>query len=198
MAARQAVFQEAMQVLQQNGEQQAYPAEAGQSDKHAGAPIKNFRAVTDWLFRGGQPDPEGIRFLKDLDVRTVISLRWNPWVVQAEREIIEAAGMSYESIPLSYWSWPSDQQVRKFFSIVDDPERRPVFVHCLHGSDRTGMLIAMYRMAREGWDVDSAYAEMRACGFHRLPVYHFKWAVYYYARKLTTLTRWWSDDTNDK
>ncbi len=150
---------------------------------------KNFRRVTDWLFRGGQPGVEGIKFLQKLGVRTVISLRWNPWAVAEERQLIEALGMSYVSIPLSYWAWPSERDVSKVLSIIDDPERRPVFIHCLHGSDRTGMLIAMYRMAREGWDVDAAYKEMRACGFHRLPVYHFKWAVYLYARKLQAVKK---------
>ena len=150
----------------------------------APADTKNFRRVTDWLFRGGQPGAEGVKFLQKLGVRTVISLRWNPLVVAAERRLIEAVGMTYVSIPLSYWAWPSEGDIARFFSIVDDPERRPVYIHCLHGSDRTGMFIAMYRMAREDWDADAAYDEMRACGFHRLPVYHFKWAVYQYARKL--------------
>lgn len=154
------------------------------ADLVAAPGIRNFRPVTDWLYRGGQPDADGIKYLLELGVRTVISLRWNPWVVENERQIIESLGMSYESIPLSYWCWPTDRQVDRFLSIVDDPLRRPIFVHCLHGSDRTGVLLAMYRMARHNWDLESAYQEMRDCGFHRLPVYHFKWAVYWYARKL--------------
>ena len=93
--------------------------------------------------------------------------------------------MTYESMPLSYWTLPSDQLIEQFLSLLDDQDKRPIFVHCFHGSDRTGVLLAMYRMAREGWDMKSAYQEMKACGFHGLWVYHYKWAIHRFAHKLS-------------
>jgi len=146
--------------------------------------IRNLRQVTPWLYRGGQPDSDGLKTLNELGVRTVVSLRWSKNVVEAERKAVISHGMSFESIPLHYWAFPSEGKIRHFLSIVDDEQRRPVFVHCLHGSDRTGLLLAMYRMARDGWDADRAYQEMKNCGFHLFRMYHFKWAVYAFARKL--------------
>jgi protein tyrosine/serine phosphatase len=41
-----------------------------------------------------------------------------------------------------------------------------VFVDCLHGSDRTGLAVASYRVVEQGWDVETAIAELREFGFH--------------------------------
>ncbi len=70
--------------------------------------------------------------------------------------------------------------INRFLSVLDDNASRPVYVNCFHGSDRTGLLLAIYRMAREGWSAAKAYKEMRGCGFHLFRMYHFKWAVYYF------------------
>lgn len=164
--------------------------QAGEVDSGAGkvspmvvsSPIKNFRQVTPWLYRGGQPDPDGLRYLQDLEIRTVISLRWRSDVIDRERQAVSASGINYISMPLNYWTYPSVHSVDRFLSILDDETQRPVFVHCLHGSDRTGLLIAVYRMARQGWTADQAYAEMKQCGFHQIRMYHFKWAVYHFQR----------------
>lgn len=48
------------------------------------------------------------------------------------------------------------------------------------------MMIAFYRMTNDGWAVDQAYAEMEAAGFHKMFVYHYKWAVFRYARRLAS------------
>ncbi|MBI4532769.1 MAG: tyrosine-protein phosphatase [Candidatus Melainabacteria bacterium] len=166
----------------------------------AGSPptvIKNFRKVHEWLYRGGQPNQAGLNYLQQIGIRTVISLRWNKKVIAKEMTAVERAGMRYESIPLNYWSLPSDNLIEHFLSILDDVDRHPVFVHCFHGSDRTGVLLAIYRMAREGWDMESAYQEMKQCGFHGVWVYHYKWAIYRFAHKLTKHLTAMHDDTKD-
>ena len=47
---------------------------------------------------------------------------------------------------------------------TSNPDKR-VFVHCHAGVDRTGMAIASYRMAKEGWSPDEAMKEMQLFGF---------------------------------
>lgn len=150
----------------------------------ASAPVPNFRQVNEWLYRGGQPDAEGLRYLRSLNIRTVISLRWWKSVIATEKLAVPALGMNFISIPLNYWTYPSPEDIELFLSILDDEKQRPVYVHCKHGSDRTGILLAIYRMARQGWSADQAYCEMKACGFHLFKMYHFKWAVYRFAREL--------------
>src|SRR6202035_3314720 len=89
-------------------------------------PIVNFRRVTPWLFRGGQPGPEGIKALSELGVRTVVNLRWRKRHVATEREQVTAAGIDYVSFRLAYWLLPDEDVINSFLSIVDDPERHPV------------------------------------------------------------------------
>lgn len=146
--------------------------------------IRNFRQVHNWLYRGGQPNEEGFDQLLALGVKTVISLRWNRTAIAKERSLTKAKGLNFVSIPLSYLILPSKQDIAQFFSVLDDEAMRPVFVHCLLGSDRTGMLLAMYRIARDNWGVDKAYEEMKEGGFHKIRIRQFKWAVYGFARRL--------------
>jgi protein tyrosine/serine phosphatase len=146
--------------------------------------IKNFRQVSTWLFRGGQPNEEEFKQLKDLGIRTVISLRWNMKAIRKERALAEEHGLNFVSIPLSYWILPTRKEIDRFFSILEDEAMRPVFVHCQHGADRTGAFSAMYRIKSENWTADQAYEEMKQAGFHKFKVHQFKWAVYGYANRL--------------
>ena len=62
---------------------------------------------------------------------------------------------------------PEDNDVVHFLKIVTDPKRTPVFVHCQHRADRTGMMCAIYRIAVCGWTKDEAIREMTGgFGFH--------------------------------
>lgn len=147
------------------------------------APIKNFHRVTPWFFRGAQPTGEDIERLAQIGVKTVVSLRCGKRAAKAEKAAVEAAGMRYENIPLSYWKIPNEETIDHFLALVDDSFNRPVFVHCFHGADRTGLLVATYRIARLGWSFQEAYDEMKRCGFHRFGVRHFKWVLWAYAQR---------------
>lgn len=141
----------------------------------------------EWLYRGGQPDSAGFQELKDLGIKTIVSLRKSTEIRSKQRREAESMGFEYVSIPLSYLGFPKQDQIDKFFAIVNSPSRHPVFVHCKHGSDRTGMMMAFFRMTNDGWTVRDAYAEMEAAGFHKMVVYHYKFAVFRYARKMAQL-----------
>jgi tyrosine-protein phosphatase SIW14 len=60
--------------------------------------------------------------------------------------------------------------VIRFLRIATDPTKQPVFLHCQHGSDRTGTMIAVYRMTVDGWTVNEAIDEMMrgGYGFHSM------------------------------
>lgn len=47
-----------------------------------------------------------------------------------------------------------------------DPANQPVFVHCRHGQDRTGIVVAAYRMKVDKWSLPDAETEMQAFGFN--------------------------------
>ena len=118
--------------------------------------------VAPGILRGAQPEPEGYATLKAMGVRTVISLRTN----HGERKAVEAAGMRYIEIPIKLWKNVDPAAVQKALSVMTDPTNQPVFVNCSRGVDRTGMVVAVYRMEVDGWSEAEAEAEMEAFGFH--------------------------------
>lgn len=146
-------------------------------------PIKNFHRVNDWLYRGGQPSMEGFASLKRLNIQTVISLRWRKASKVREQPRVTELGMTFINIPLNYWTLPSQDNVDAFLTVLDDEQNRPIFVHCYHGADRTGVLIAMFRIMRSGWSLKEAYHEMLQCGFHRFHTWHFKWGLWRLAKR---------------
>jgi protein tyrosine phosphatase (PTP) superfamily phosphohydrolase (DUF442 family) len=69
-----------------------------------------------------------------------------------ERALVEALGMTDVQIPVSFGWLGGDlpeQAVARFFEIVDDPARGPIFFHCKRGADRTGAFAALYRIVRQ-------------------------------------------------
>jgi protein tyrosine/serine phosphatase len=59
---------------------------------------------------------------------------------------------------------PTDEQVERALSIIDARENWPVFVHCQRGADRTGVIIAAYRISHEQWTAVQAIAEAKRFG----------------------------------
>jgi tyrosine-protein phosphatase SIW14 len=128
--------------------------------------VPNFGEVTDQLYRGGQPTDEGLRLLAERGVGVVIDLRGGG---EHEREQVTKLGMQYLSIPWHCYS-PQDRQFAEFLRVLREHPNQKVFVHCRLGVDRTGMMIASYRMAEQGWSASEAAHEMAAFGFS--PVHH--------------------------
>lgn len=126
--------------------------------------LDRFYRISDTVYRGAQPDAEGYRELRRRGVRTVISFRR----FSSTRRAAESAGLDYVRIPILaalVSEPPEPEQVAEFLRIVRDPERQPVYIHCQHGRDRTGVMAAVYRMECQGWTRARALAEMRALGF---------------------------------
>ena len=126
--------------------------------------LPNYHKVNDKLYRGGQPLAGGISKLSELGIKTVINLRGEDDNTKAEQKEAEAAGLRYFSIAMPGLTRPSDKQVARVIDIIDAPENGPVFIHCKRGSDRTGTVVAVYRIAREDWTAERAAAEARQYG----------------------------------
>jgi protein tyrosine/serine phosphatase len=127
--------------------------------------VSNFGEVTPQLFRGGQPKGTGYANLKKMGADIVVDLRLSG--KEAEKRNVTAAGMQFVSIPW-HCLYPRDRVFTKFLTLLRENPHKKVFVHCRYGDDRTGMMIAAYRMAVQGWSSDEAAQEMRKFGFHRL------------------------------
>jgi len=123
-----------------------------------GAP--NLHRVSDALYRSAQPTVEGFRAVKALGVKTVVNLR----AFHSDRRALRGTDLRYEPIPMQAWH-PEDEDVVRFLRVVADKNRTPVLVHCQHGADRTGVMVAVYRIVMQGWSREEAIAEMRQGGF---------------------------------
>src|SRR5689334_24940670 len=99
--------------------------------------VPNFHQVNDWIYRGGQPTPQGFRSLAKMGVKTVIDLRSSSEQAGDEKKEVEAAGMFYVHVPLHGYRSPKPADLDRAFSVLDDRSQWPVFVHCREGMDRT-------------------------------------------------------------
>jgi len=122
--------------------------------------------VAPGLYRGGQPSAEGIAWLKSKGIKTVLNL--HHYHGDTEKRYVESMGLRYERIALTSRDAPRPEQVARFLEIVRDPSLRPLYVHCEHGVDRTGAMMAIYRMEEEGWSNPDAFAEMEHFEAHRI------------------------------
>ena len=128
-----------------------------------GKEVKKLGAIGETVLRGAQPSLRGFKTLQELGVDTVINLRPES---DHERSIVAKHGMKYIYMPLPPLDAPTHDVTLAFLEAATDPEHGRVFFHCYHGVDRTGTMAACLRIARDGWTIDEAIAEMRAYKVH--------------------------------
>ncbi|HEV2206274.1 MAG TPA: tyrosine-protein phosphatase, partial [Candidatus Acidoferrales bacterium] len=125
--------------------------------------VSNFGEVTPTLFRGAQPTERGFENLSKMGIAIVVDLREGGEVQREEKEVT-ANGMKFVAI-----SWncrdPKDAYFAKFLTLLQENPGKKVFVHCHAGVDRTGMMIASYRMAEQGWTAGESMQEMKTFGY---------------------------------
>lgn len=138
------------------------PATQANPSKSMRHNLPNFSPATTTLYRGGQPSKEGFRTLAKMGINIVVDLRGDR---ESERKLVTSLGMQYVPLPW-YCSLPKDKTFAQFLRLLRDNPGKKVFVHCRVGDDRTGMMIASYRMAEEGWSAEKAEMEMEKFGFN--------------------------------
>ena len=146
--------------------------------------LTNFHVVHDYLLRGGEPSRLGVKRLQELGVKTIVDLRAPSEAVFNEKKAAEQLGMRYINLPMSSKP-PTAKQVTEFEGAVSEAEAETkkaepsnlepgkkdapaeahypgsVFVHCAHGSDRTGCMVGIWRVTHDRWSYQKAYDEMR-------------------------------------
>jgi tyrosine-protein phosphatase SIW14 len=130
------------------------------------AGVPNLGRVNDFLYRGAQPLSTGYDELKHLGVGLVVDLHNRGAGAEHERLAVESRGMRYVSLPASATRGPTEEQIAEFLTLVRENQTLKIFVHCKLGADRSGVMIAAFRMTHEHWTPDQALAEMRSFHFH--------------------------------
>ena len=128
--------------------------------------LPNFDQVSDSVYRGAQPKKGGFRRLAKFGVKTVVNLRDDDAMAKREESEARASGLQYFNIPLKRAGRPADEQVERVLAILNNTTHQPVFVHCRLGADRTGTIIAVYRISHDGWTSERAKAEAIRHGMH--------------------------------
>lgn len=135
-------------------------ARATETVDHSRIRIDNFGRVNVNYYRGAQPKGRDYRDLGTLGIKTVINLA-SADADPTEKVMVEQAGLSYIQIPMTTHTPPTAVQLAEFLKVVDDPAQQPVYVHCVGGRHRTGVMTALYRMTGQHWTADQAFAEMK-------------------------------------
>ncbi len=129
--------------------------------------IKNFGKVNESLYRGAQPDEVGITNLSRLGVKTIINLRMPDDSWKAEESAARNCGLTFTNVPFKGMGRPTHAQIQQVLAIIETAPS-PVFVHCAHGCDRTGTVVACYRIKHDRWSTESALREARLYGMSKL------------------------------
>lgn len=167
--------------------------------------IVNFSKVNDGLFRGARlTSVEAVQYLKSLNIKNVINLQGGdldsdigviiPWAEPGERpEVIAQEKATALSLGLGFLHAPlnsleaitkdEDKEIDEVLTFMHEPSNQPVFIHCEHGADRTGLLVALYKVKYEGANVQTARAEWIRNGHNKIhQLFTGKLDDYYFAK----------------
>jgi hypothetical protein len=130
-------------------------------------PIRNFAKVTEALYRGALPAEEGyVALVRKLGVRRILSL--TEGAREKDRDMALSAGVEeWRHIPFADREKPKAERVREWLDIVrTGPAAGAIYTHCMGGRHRTGVLIAVPRVADQGWTKERAFEEMLSYGWY--------------------------------
>ncbi len=128
--------------------------------------------VPGQVYRSGKLTTAALtKVIRQRDINTVIDL--GAWVVdtpenrrasQREQETVEALGAQRFVFGLIGDATGDPNEYTEALRLLTDPANQPVLVHCGAGTERTGFVVAIYRMHAEGLSLDEAYAEAERAG----------------------------------
>ncbi len=127
----------------------------------------NIYKITDYLYRSEEPTAEGMKNLERIGIKTVIELN----VFDPDADAIEGTGLHVEKLNVKPWHI-EDEDVVRVLRIIRKRENGPFLIHCWKGSDRVGVMVAMFRIVDQGWTKEEAIREMVEGGYR----YNRAWA----------------------
>jgi protein tyrosine phosphatase (PTP) superfamily phosphohydrolase (DUF442 family) len=114
------------------------------------------------LYRSGQLNPGQLAAaVRAYGFRTVVSFQIPGQGVEEERAQARTLGVDFLNLPMPGDGFGQPAQFREVLKACDDPNRRPVLIHCARGTCRTGAAVALYRFERDGWTIEDVASEMR-------------------------------------
>jgi tyrosine-protein phosphatase SIW14 len=130
--------------------------------------LPNMFKMNENVYRGGRPTLAGMKQLKKMGIETVINIENDEEAIAADKKMAQAVGLRWISIKFDTWKKPVDAKVDETLKLLQDRSLGPIYLHCKHGRDRTGMIMGLYRVEVDGWHAKTAYKEMKDRGFRTL------------------------------
>jgi protein tyrosine/serine phosphatase len=124
-----------------------------------GSDLENFYRVSEDVYRSKQPNSDQMSALERMGVRAILNLR----EYHTDEREARHTGLKLYRIPVNAEEIDDDFMVRALRTITHS--EKPILIHCWHGSDRTGVVVAMYRMVIQGWPRDKAIDEFINGGY---------------------------------
>lgn len=126
--------------------------------------LENFWKLNDTLYRSEQPDKTDFIYLNSIGIKSVLNLRSN----HIDKELIGDLTIIEYNVEMDAEKFSDNEIIEALKAIQTSP--KPILVHCRHGSDRTGVVIAMYRIIFQNWTKEQALLELQngGYGFHTI------------------------------
>jgi len=121
--------------------------------------LKNFYRLDEKVYRSAQPDRRGFQELKAFGIANVLSFRDH----HADDKDAKGLGLTLHRVKMEAGEI-KDEQVAEALRFIKRA-KGPVLIHCWHGSDRTGLISALYRILYQNWSKEEAIEELMKGGY---------------------------------
>ncbi|RDE93043.1 protein-tyrosine-phosphatase [Aggregatibacter aphrophilus] len=129
---------------------------------------ENLYRIDDNFYRSEQLDRQAEPLLDKLNIKTIVNLRF--FDRNNDEQAFGHKNINLINTPLLTWSINTREVADILWQIRQHQKDGPVLVHCYHGADRTGLIVAMYRVIYQNWDLNEAKREMQQApyGYHSI------------------------------
>ena len=122
--------------------------------------VHNLYKVDSGIYRCAQPDKQAFNELSQMGITTVVNLRY----FDADKRKAKETNMQLFHIKMRAGKC-KENEIIAVLRLMQN-RQGAILIHCKHGADRTGLVIALYRIVFQGWDKESAIAELKQGGYH--------------------------------
>lgn len=119
----------------------------------------NLYQFSDSLFRSEQPKYISKDELKEIGIKSILNLRDD----FSDSTLLGMADFHMYNVKMKANNIQMEN-VEEALRIIEIAPK-PLLIHCKHGADRTGLIVAIYRIEKQGWTKEMAIFEMKRGGF---------------------------------
>ncbi|MFZ3229788.1 MAG: tyrosine-protein phosphatase [Pseudobdellovibrio sp.] len=132
---------------------------------------KNFDTVdAGRLYRSAQLTTDELtEVIQKFNIKTVVSLRGSPAAsdyYEKESDTLDRLKTRFVPIAMSDRYYPLESEMKDVFSVFEDPNKYPILIHCRVGTDRTGMVSALYQRVYMNKSIEESLDQLTLAHLH--------------------------------